>query len=74
MSELPMNLVMEQRFLRKAMNMRKKTKQNKTKNKTKKNLLPLMIMKDNLFRCRKFGDLTQSSFQTEKISYFIGGT
>ena len=60
-SELPVSLGVEQRFPRKAVNV-------------KTNLPPLMIAKDYLFGCRQFGKLTQSSFELITINYFTGKT
>ena len=60
-SELPMNLVVEQKFFRKAVDM-------------KKNLALLMIVKDCLFRYRKPKIWLKVLFELIKINYFIGKT
>ena len=61
-SELPMNLAVEQKFFRKALNMKKK------------NLALLMIVKDCLFRYRKPKTWLKVPLELIKINYFIGKT
>lgn len=61
-SELPMNLAVEQKFFRKAVNMKKK------------NLALLMIVKDCLFRYRKPKTWLKVLLELIKINYFIGKT
>lgn len=56
-----MNLVVEQKFFRKAVDM-------------KKNLALLMIVKDGLFRYRKLKTWLKVLFELIKINYFIGTT
>ena len=57
-----MNLVVEQKFFRKAVNMKKK------------NLALLMIVKDCLFRYRKPKTWLKVLLELIKINYFIGKT
>lgn len=57
-----MNLAVEQKFFRKAVNMKKK------------NLALLMIVKDCLFRYRKPKTWLKVLLELIKINYFIGKT